>query len=157
MIDQEGFRANVGIILINNTYQVFLAKRMGQNAWQFPQGGIRSGETTEAAMYRELQEETGLLSHHVELIGCTEDWLKYWLPKHFIRHSSHPLCIGQKQIWHFLRLVADESNINLSHSDEPEFDCWEWVDYWTPVKLVIDFKQSVYQQALKELATLLRF
>ncbi len=155
MIDQEGFRANVGIILMNNTSQVFWGKRIGQNAWQFPQGGIRPDETAESAMYRELEEETGLSPHHVKVIGCTDDWLRYWLPEKFIRYSSHPLCIGQKQIWHLLQLVADESNINLSHSDTPEFDHWEWIDYWSPIKQVIEFKQSVYQQALKELAVFL--
>jgi len=105
VIDSEGFRANVGIIISNDAGQVFWAKRVGQDAWQFPQGGIKPDETAESAMYRELKEEVGLSPKHVEIIGCTNDWLKYWLPEKFIRQNSMPLCIGQKQIWYLLKLV----------------------------------------------------
>jgi putative (di)nucleoside polyphosphate hydrolase len=155
VIDSDGFRANVGIVLSNEAGQVFWAKRIGQDAWQFPQGGIKADESAEVAMYRELREEVGLLPKHVEIVGCTNDWLKYWLPDKFIRHNSLPLCIGQKQIWYLLKLVADETNVNLAHSEKPEFDHWEWIDYWTPASKVIDFKRNVYQQALDEFAPFL--
>jgi putative (di)nucleoside polyphosphate hydrolase len=155
VIDSDGFRANVGIVLSNEAGQVFWAKRIGQDAWQFPQGGIKPDESAEVAMYRELREEVGLLPIHVEIVGCTNDWLKYWLPEKFIRHNSLPLCIGQKQIWYLLKLVADETNVNLAHSEKPEFDHWEWIDYWTPASKVIDFKRNVYQQALDEFAPFL--
>jgi len=155
VIDSEGFRANVGIVLSNDAGQVFWAKRIGQDAWQFPQGGIKADESAEVAMYRELREEIGLLPNHVEIVGCTNDWLKYWLPQKFIRHNSLPLCIGQKQIWYLLKLVADETNVNLAHSENPEFDHWEWIDYWSPASRVIEFKRNVYQQALDEFAPFL--
>ena len=152
MIDSDGFRANVGIILSNDIGQVFWGKRLGMHAWQFPQGGIKENETPESAMFRELQEEAGLLPEHVEVIGSTDDWLKYWLPKRFIRQNAYPLCIGQKQIWYLLKLVADESNVNLDHSHNPEFDLWKWVDFWYPVEGVVPFKRDVYQQALNQFA-----
>lgn len=152
MIDSDGFRANVGIILTNDDGRVFWARRMGMDAWQFPQGGIKKDESPELAMYRELKEETGLEAEHVEIIGSTDDWLKYWLPKRFIRHNTYPLCIGQKQIWYLLRLVADESYVNLTQSDEPEFDIWKWVDLWDPIDEVVSFKRNVYEQAIKQLA-----
>jgi len=155
VIDSEGFRANVGIVLSNDAGQVFWAKRIGQDAWQFPQGGIKADESAEIAMYRELREEVGLLPEHVEIVGCTNDWLKYWLPEKFIRQNSMPLCIGQKQIWYLLKLVADETNVNLAYSGKPEFDHWEWIDYWSPARKVIDFKRNVYQQALDEFAPFL--
>jgi putative (di)nucleoside polyphosphate hydrolase len=155
VIDSEGFRANVGIVISNDAGEVFWAKRIGQDAWQFPQGGIKADESAEVAMFRELREEVGLLPEHVEIIGCTNDWLKYWLPERFIRQNSMPLCIGQKQIWYLLKLVADETNVNLAHSEKPEFDHWEWIDYWSPSKEVIEFKRNVYQQALKEFAPFL--
>ena len=103
-------------------------------------------------MYRELREEIGLLPEHVEIIASTDDWLHYWLPKRFIRQNIEPLCIGQKQIWYLLKLMADESLVDLGLSRKPEFDNWCWIDYWAPVKQVVDFKRSVYEQALKELA-----
>ena len=151
MIDSEGFRANVGIILTNDQGQVFWARRIGMDAWQFPQGGIKKNESPKTAMYRELKEEIGLEPEHVELINSTDDWLRYWLPKRYIRQNRGPLCIGQKQIWYLLKLTVDETYLDLSYTSEPEFDSWKWVDFWRPVEEVISFKRQVYQQALKQL------
>lgn len=151
MIDSNGFRENVGIILSNPSGQIFWAKRRGQDAWQFPQGGIDENEDPIDAMYRELEEETGLLKHHVELAGQTDDWLRYSIPKHLQRTRSKPLCVGQKQIWFFLKLIGEESDVDLERSNKPEFDRWRWVDYWAPLDDIIFFKRKVYKQALKEL------
>ena len=155
MIDSDGYRPNVGIILCNPEGKVFWAKRSGQNAWQFPQGGIRDNETPDEAMFRELREETGLKPGHVSLIGKTRDWLHYQLPKHMIRKHTSPVCIGQKQIWFVLKLTGSESNFDLANMKNPEFDHWAWVDYWHPMKEVVFFKRDVYQQALSELEPLL--
>ena len=151
MIDSEGFRANVGIILTNNNRQVFWARRVGMDAWQFPQGGIKKNETPKAAMYRELKEEIGLEPDHIEILNSTNDWLRYLLPKQYIRNNSEPLCIGQKQKWYLLKLVADDRYLDLSSTSDPEFDLWKWVDFWQPIDEIISFKREVYQQALKQL------
>ncbi|HHJ20985.1 MAG TPA: RNA pyrophosphohydrolase [Gammaproteobacteria bacterium] len=156
MIDLDGYRPNVGIILSNKMGQVFWAKRIGQNAWQFPQGGIDRDETPEQAMYRELWEEVGLLPKHVSIIGSTQRWLKYRLPKHLIRHDSMPLCIGQKQRWFLLRMECEEGQVCFDSTKTPEFDGWRWVDYWYPADEVVFFKRRVYRQALEELASGLR-
>ena len=156
MIDAEGYRPNVGIIVMHPAAagQVLLAKRIGQDAWQFPQGGIKRGESPEQACYRELEEELGLKPKHVELVGATEGWLKYLLPKHLVRRGNKPLCIGQTQRWFLLRLLADESKLKLDANATPEFDSWAWVDYWAPVEKVIAFKREVYIEALTQLAPL---
>ena len=155
MIDSQGYRLNVGIILANDAGRVFWARRAGQDAWQFPQGGIRRDETPDQAMYRELAEETGLQPEQVEYMGETSDWLYYRLPSRYIRRRSRPVCIGQKQRWFMLRLVADEDSVDLAHTPQPEFDDWRWVDYWKPPEEVIFFKRSVYRRALSELEPLL--
>lgn len=156
MIDSDGFRPNVGIILSNPEGKVFWARRCGQNAWQFPQGGIHNDETPDQAMYRELYEETGLSPEHVELVGKTSKWLRYRLPKWMVRKNTHPVCIGQKQIWFVLKLIGSEKHVNLSQMDKPEFDHWAWVDYWYPMNEVVFFKRKVYKKALTELEPLLR-
>ncbi|MCL4132026.1 UNVERIFIED_CONTAM: hypothetical protein GTU68_061227 [Idotea baltica] len=155
MIDSDGYRLNVGIILSNDQGQVFWARRVGQDAWQFPQGGMDKEETPEQAMYRELMEETGLTTSDIEVLGRTDDWLRYRLPKRFVRRNQSPVCIGQKQIWFMLRMLSDESSFDLAITDKPEFDSWRWVDYWEPAKRVIFFKRKVYKLALKELEPLL--
>lgn len=156
MIDNDGYRANVGIIVCNRDKQLFWGHRIGHlDSWQFPQGGIDDGETPEEAMYRELKEETGLSSTDVNILGKTKGWLRYRLPQRLIRKNSTKLCIGQKQIWFLLELVSDDNAVNVNGDVSPEFDHWKWVDYWYPVNEVIYFKRKVYARALTELAPIL--
>jgi putative (di)nucleoside polyphosphate hydrolase len=152
VIDKEGFRPNVGIVLANADGRVFWGKRIGRDAWQFPQGGIHQDETPEQALFRELEEEIGLRPEHVRVLGCTRGWLRYRLPQRFVRRYRRPVCIGQKQKWFFLTLQAPESCLRFDTTDTPEFEGWRWVDYWQPVREVIFFKQCVYRRALQELA-----
>ena len=153
MIDSDGFRPNVGIILTNDAGQLLWARRVGgQDAWQFPQGGIKNNEQPEAALYRELKEEIGLDQDDVEVLAVTRGWLRYRLPKKLIRSKNSPVCIGQKQKWFLLKLVTDESKICLEQDGMPaEFDKWGWVSYWYPLSKVVSFKRDVYRRALKEL------
>lgn len=156
MIDAQGFRPNVGIVIANDRGQLLWARRVGgRDAWQFPQGGINRGEKPEQALYRELEEEVGLDPGAVEVMACTRGWLRYRLPKRFIRKGQDPVCIGQKQKWYLLRLLADESAIRLDHNAKPEFDHWQWVSYWYPLGQVVYFKRDVYRRALRELAPVL--
>ncbi len=155
VIDADGFRANVGIILVNDENRLFWGRRVGQDAWQFPQGGIKADETPREAMFRELEEEVGLRPDQVEVLGETSRWLRYRLPRRYIRRHSRPLCIGQKQRWFLLRVNCAESDFCLDRFEKPEFDSWRWVDYWEPVREVIYFKRRVYERALEELAPLL--
>ena len=157
MLDREGYRPNVGIVLLNGRNEVFWGKRVGQHSWQFPQGGIQHGESPEQAMYRELHEEVGLLPEHVQIVGRTRDWLRYDVPEEYLRrqHATrvHRTAYrGQKQIWFLLRLVGLDSDIQLRASDHPEFDAWRWVPFWIQLDGVIDFKREVYELALSELA-----
>lgn len=153
MIDAEGFRPNVGIILTNPRGQILWARRVGgRDAWQFPQGGIQKDEHPEAALYRELYEEVGLAEADVEILACTRGWLRYRLPQRLIRRRSEPLCIGQKQKWYLLKLEAEESAISFNNGYKPEFDHWRWVNYWHPLSKVVTFKREVYRRALTELA-----
>lgn len=151
VIDQAGYRLNVGIILVNDSGRVFWGRRHGHDAWQFPQGGLAAGETALEAMFRELHEEIGLEREDIEVLGVTRRWLKYRLPKQYLRHGTDPLVIGQKQKWYLLKLVASEQKLRLDLSDSPEFDSWRWIDYHEPENHVIFFKKQVYTQALKEL------
>lgn len=155
VIDNDGFRPNVGIILANAAGEVLWARRVRGGGWQFPQGGIQRGEALEQALYRELEEEIGLKPDHVQTLGVTRDWLHYRLPRRLVRRDRHPVCIGQKQRWFMLRLVGDESLVRFNTTTHPEFDGWRWVDYWRPLDEVVAFKREVYRLALNELAPLL--
>jgi len=156
MIDKEGYRPNVGIVILNDSNKVLWAKRVAEDAWQFPQGGIDEGESLEEAMYRELMEEVGLSQDHVEIIGKTKNWLRYDVPKHWVRRDGSARYKGQKQIWFLLKFIGKDSDIMLNNSKKPEFDSWRWDDFWSSLDKVIDFKREVYEQALSELSMYLR-
>jgi len=156
MIDRDGYRPNVGIVLVNPQNQVFWGKRIREHSWQFPQGGIKYGESPEQAMYRELMEEVGLRPEHVEILGRTRNWLRYDVPENWVRREWRGNYRGQKQIWYLLRLTGRDSDVSLRASESPEFDAWRWHDYWIPLESVIDFKREVYRLALNELAAFLQ-
>lgn len=155
MIDRDGYRPNVGIILCNTKNEVFWGKRVREHAWQFPQGGIKAGESPEQAMYRELHEEVGLLPEHVKILGRTRDWLRYNVPTQWVKREWRGSYKGQKQIWFLLRLVGRDCDVHLRATEHPEFDAWRWNEYWVPIDSVIEFKRDVYRMALNELAVFL--
>jgi len=155
VIDRDGFRANVGIVLMDGAGRLFLGRRSGGRGWQFPQGGMRHGETPEQALFRELHEEIGLGPEDVEIVAQTSHWLRYRLPRRYVRRDSLPLCIGQKQRWFLLRLAREDAQFRFDTTGSPEFDHWRWVDYWQPVREVIYFKRPVYVRALRELGEIL--
>lgn len=156
----DGYRPNVGIVICNQKGQLFWARRINNDGWQFPQGGVSRNESLTDAMYRELQEETGLERQHVRIITHTEKWLKYDLPKKFLRNQRRKthgigrkrVCFkGQKQVWFLLELTGEESVVNLTAGLEvPEFDRWRWVDASHAIDNIVDFKRSVYEKALSE-------
>src|SRR5687768_56709 len=155
MIDRDGYRPNVAIVLVNSRNQVFWGKRIKEHAWQFPQGGIKPGETPEQAMFRELNEETGLQRQHVKVLGRTRDWLHYNVPTHWVKREWRGTYRGQKQIWFLLRLTGRDCDISVRASGHPEFDAWRWHDYWVPLEAVIEFKREVYRLGLEQLASFL--
>lgn len=156
MIDRDGYRPNVGIIVCNSKNQVFWGKRVKEHSWQFPQGGIKVGESPEQAMFRELKEETGLQACHVKILGRTKDWLRYDVPEQWVKREWRGSYRGQKQIWYLLRLIGRDCDVSLRASHHPEFDAWRWNNYWVPLDSVIEFKREVYLKALHELAVYLK-
>ncbi|MCR5084451.1 MAG: RNA pyrophosphohydrolase [Succinivibrionaceae bacterium] len=158
MIDQDGFRPNVGIVICNRRGQVLWARRIRQNSWQFPQGGVDPGESPTEAMYRELYEELGLRKDAVRILGSSRNWHKYRLPKRLVRWNDRPVCLGQKQKWFLLSLGQDKQDgIAFNCQGHPEFDDWRWVTYWYPIRQVVSFKRDVYRQVLAEFAPLALF
>lgn len=150
----DGYRPNVGIVLLNQLNQVFWARRSGHDGWQFPQGGVRRNETVEDALFRELYEEVGLKRRHVTIVGHTRSWLHYDLPEEYlrrIRSRGNRKFRGQKQVWYLLRLIGEDSAVSLDNSSKPEFDKWVWTDWWTAVEEIVEFKREVYEMVWEEL------
>ena len=134
------------MVICRRDSKILWCKRKGLDAWQFPQGGIEQDETPETAMWRELQEETGLLTQHVKLLRTMDQWLYYEFPE-TLKMSYR----GQKQIWFLLELLVDDDHINLTAANE--FDQWCWVDWWHPLKEIVAFKHETYRHVLEHFAS----
>lgn len=149
-LDSEGYRPNVAIVVCNHQCKVLWARRTTRDGWQFPQGGVERDETAEQAAFRELYEEVGLLPEHVRLVGRTQSWLKYDVPRMRVS-ARRGQFRGQKQVWFLFQLTGADSDVCLDRVAKPEFDRWRWVDYWDPVDRIVAFKRQVYERALLEL------
>ena len=156
----EQYRKCIGLVLINRENLVFQGRRFSQRqqSWQFPQGGIEQGETAEAALYRELREETGLQASDVELLGQSRGWHSYLIPSKMRNNSKFPSSIiGQQQRWFLLRLRSDDSQIDVNFSEEPEFSEWRWAQASEAIAEIVYFKRALYRDVIEEFSSVVDF
>ncbi len=126
-------------------------KRKNSKNWQFPQGGIDKNEDIFIAALRELYEEVGIEENKVKLIKESDHWYKYDLPKKYKRNNFlWEDFRGQKQKWFLFKLI-EKAEIDLNNENNPEFDEFNWVDYWKPLDEIVDFKREIYEKVLTEL------
>ena len=150
--DPKRYRPNVGLALFHRDGPVFLGKRFGAEGpyqWQMPQGGVDRGESALEAAYRELEEEVGVRSEHVELLEETADWLFYEFPLD-VRTKMRPRgrYVGQKQKWFAFRFKGRDADIRLD-THTPEFVDWRWAPLETAPELVIPFKRATYDEVVR--------
>ena len=145
------YRANVGIMMVNEKGYVFVGQRLdnNQNAWQMPQGGIDAGEDPETAAYRELLEETGVTKQDVRFVASSSQWLSYDLPADLIPILWNGQFRGQKQKWFLFKFLGEYGDINIA-TEHPEFSKWKWMSKENLLKEIVPFKKSVYENVLKE-------
>ena len=152
VIDREGFRPNVGIVVCNDRDQVLWGAASTAAIPAVPAGWNASQRKPRAG---HVPRTRGGGGSALKRWSCSDERRAGFITdcqKRFIRHSENPVCIGQKQIWFLLRLISEDSAVRLDAHDDPEFDHWRWVSYWYPVSAVVDFKQEVYRQALSQLS-----
>lgn len=149
------YRPCVGIVLLNNNFKVFVAKRLDEqrpenpNSWQFPQGGINDAEDPKVAALRELKEETGVET--VEVLKEIPNWLYYDLPADIALRSWQGRYKGQRQKWFLMKFTGLDKEINLAQN-QPEFCAWEWVSPNEAINRVVPFKIDVYKQVINYFA-----
>ena len=150
-IKEKGYRLNVGIIVANSDGKLLYCKRKNSDNWQFPQGGIDRNEDPFLAALRELYEEVGIQKDKVNLIKESENWYKYDLPRKYKKNNFLWNDFkGQKQKWFLFKLI-EEVMIDLNNENRPEFDEFDWVDYWKPLDEIVEFKREIYKKVLSEL------
>ncbi len=149
MKSHDDYRLGVGLVLLNQLNQVFIAKRIDTpNAWQMPQGGIEKDEVPRETVMRELVEEIG--TDQAEIIAESKDWLVYDLPKKIRKKTWEGKYVGQKQKWFALRFTGTNSDIDLTADKHPEFSEWKWTSMDQIVKLIVPFKRTLYKNIIRE-------
>jgi putative (di)nucleoside polyphosphate hydrolase len=149
MSPHDDYRLGVGVVLLNQLNQVFVAKRIDTpNAWQMPQGGIDKGEDPRETVMRELVEEIG--TDHAEIIAESKDWLVYDLPKEIRKNVWEGKYKGQKQKWFALRFTGIDSDFDLTADKQPEFSEWKWASMGQLVELIVAFKRPLYKEIVRE-------
>tara|TARA_B100000214_G_scaffold324825_1_gene262035 strand:- start:58 stop:528 length:471 start_codon:yes stop_codon:yes gene_type:complete len=146
-------RKGVGVVLLNNNNQVFVAKRIDNpnDFWQMPQGGIDKNEDSFNAALRELKEETSIIN--VKLIKEIQEEITYNLPQNLLGIIWKGKFKGQTQKWYIMRFLGDDTEINLK-TKRPEFLEWKWVNIENITDKVVDFKLHVYEKIKRVLMNL---
>ena len=146
-LPDERYRPCVAALLQNDAGMVLICERRDFNgSWQFPQGGIDSGESPRQALTRELMEETSLPPPAYE-IRSERSGYRYHFPE---RHRKRGKFIGQEQVYFLCRFTGVDTMINLETA-HPEFRRWKWIlphEFelcWLP-----EFKRGVYRQVLRD-------
>ena len=147
------YRPAAAVMLLNSEDKVFVAQRIDSalEAWQMPQGGLDPGEDPQAGALRELEEETGIPPHLVEILGRSPDVLLYDLPPELRGKIWGGKYRGQAQHWFVARFLGRDDDINLE-TPEPEFRAWKWADAGELVDLIVPFKKTLYAQVVKAFA-----
>ena len=137
------FRAGVVVVVRRPDGHVLAFERVDlPGQWQLPQGGIESGETPEAAAWRELREETGLGRDEVRLVESLDDWIVYVYPPDI---DPGPR-LGKAQRWFVFEVV--DSTIEPV-PDGREFGAWNWVDPDWLIDAVTEFRRPSYERMLR--------
>lgn len=152
MTTPKPYRPCVGIMLIDRSDRIFVARRVGTpDAWQMPQGGIDDGETPRDAALRELKEETG--TDKAAFLAETRDWLRYDLPSELAAKKWKGRYRGQAQKWFAFRFTGNDDAFDLT-AHQQEFDAWRWATPTEVLAGIVRFKRPVYEAVLEEFAAL---
>lgn len=167
-MNAKKFRPNVAAVIIDQkNRKVLMFRRIAKKNeksillsdggqlrwnWQFPQGGVDSGETVEETLFRELEEEIG--TRDVKIIKIAKKKTRYYYPRKMLhilhKKSEWKPYRGQQQTWFLLKLNCDTKQISFNHKPI-EFDAFQWIYPRKGLKKVVPWKRKAYRKGLKSL------
>tara|TARA_A100001015_G_C15016982_1_gene726013 strand:+ start:212 stop:718 length:507 start_codon:yes stop_codon:yes gene_type:complete len=145
------YRSGVGVVLVNEEKKIFVGKRIDNHsdAWQMPQGGIDNNEDEDVAVFRELQEETGVKKKNAKIITKSKGYFYYNLPYKLQKKFWGGKYLGQKQRWYLIKFLGQDCDIDVNTAD-PEFSNWQWFSADDVLSHIVPFKKELYQEVLTE-------
>jgi putative (di)nucleoside polyphosphate hydrolase len=147
----NSFRVGVGAVIIDEDGKMLACERNDiHGSWQFPQGGKMPSEDFLEAVYREINEETGIKGRDLKLIHSVSRFLAYEIPT---GDRSEKTGMGQVQRWFFFRFSGEDKSITLG--DQEEFRAWNWLTMEEVLDRVVYFKREMYQQIAEILTEVL--
>jgi putative (di)nucleoside polyphosphate hydrolase len=161
----QTFRANVGIVVLNEKWEVLALERIdkeqlkkgvknGTGEWQMPQGGLDQGEEPDDAWVRELKEEINVSKRDVELLCSYPEWMAYELPEDVRRKPEVQAKQGRGQVqkWYFVRLKSGVS-IRLDIGEQ-EFFTYRWMALGKLAEETWEIRRLIYLRLAVHLAGL---
>ncbi len=155
------YRRNACAVVVNNEGKILLCKRTTiirrgfsprdttVDYWQFPQGGLDTGEDLVKGAQRELQEETGIV--HVSLLGKAK-----YVNRYYWKNAIRPLLTrsryhykGQEQGTIFFKFIGLESEIQL---DDRELTSYQWLTSSEVIQIIAPERREHAETVLAELA-----
>jgi len=151
----QKYRINVAALIYRHNKKGKLQLLLGQRrdypeCWQWPQGGVKSGETLEEALDREILEETGL--KNLEIVKFFKKPIRYEFSKKGLK--KFPPYIGQEQYYFILKMPKQDSDGNVKGVKNKEFTQLDWKNPNIAVETAPTFKKKAYKKALKNLVWL---
>ena len=144
------YRPNVCLLILNSKNEIFLGLRDGtEDHWQFPQGGIDTGESVENAAMREFQEELGVDAGSgtlLEILSAQHTY-DFDTPRPYGGETYK----GQTQKYAVIRFVGDDTKIKLHEVEEPEFSQFKWTPISAAISLAHPIRREGYERAIREL------
>lgn len=138
------YRRNVAAVIVRPDGCVLLGRKKADSKnYHFPQGGVGRKETFEEALWREIDEETGLQRPGMRI--CARfGGLRY----HYRRKNrKSKQWRGQEQTFFLILCEGDEPQLDCSKS--PEFGVLEWVHYrLLHPDMFVSFKREVVAEVL---------
>jgi putative (di)nucleoside polyphosphate hydrolase len=137
------FRANAGIVLLNEREEVLaLERKKIPGAWQPPQGGIRTDEEPMEAAIRELSEETNFNATQVQLVGELPEWIAYELPA-----AARSEKTGRGQVQRgFFSAYTHAPEVRLADKAAEEVSAYKWTKLPSLTKEVVAFRRRTYER-----------
>ena len=138
------YRRNVAAVIVRPDGCVLLGrKKLDSKHYHFPQGGVGRKETFEEALWREIDEETGLQNSGMRIVARFGG-LRY----HYRRKNrKSKQWLGQEQTFFLIFCESESSQLDCSKS--PEFGVLEWVPYQIlHPDMFVSFKREVVAEVL---------